>query len=337
MQITGLLLIILGGVMEGLFSLPVRTTPKWAWENIWGAGSLAALLLVPGPLLLLTVPHFSSVYAAAPHSAILWAILFGAGWGFGGIFFGLGMAALGLSLGTSLIMGLVAIGGSVIPLLLQHRDQLFSSVGAGLLGGIGLMVVGLLVCARAGSLKSAKENSQTRAETSFGLGLLYCIAAGLLSALVNFALIFGAPIAKPAMAQGLDASAANNAVWALVFTANYLVNFGYCVYLGAKKGTLHKFFMASTSAYWLLAVIMGVLWAGGIVIYGRGASMGGTLGPVVGFPIMLIVSILTGNLTGAILGEWKGAPATAKSTMIFGIVIMLFAVVALGYANSFVR
>jgi len=86
MQTTGMPFIILGGLMEGLFSLPIKITPKWSWENIWGAGSLLALVLIPGPLLFFTVPHFQSVYAAAPPSAILWAVFFGAGWGLGGIF-----------------------------------------------------------------------------------------------------------------------------------------------------------------------------------------------------------------------------------------------------------
>jgi L-rhamnose-H+ transport protein len=52
----GILLVIAGGALEGLFSLPVTRTPKWRWENSWGLGSLIALVLVPWPVALLTVP-----------------------------------------------------------------------------------------------------------------------------------------------------------------------------------------------------------------------------------------------------------------------------------------
>jgi len=135
MHLTGLLLIVLGGVMEGLFALPLKFTPKWSWENIWAAGSLAALILVPWPLALLTVPHLIGVYFSAPFSAVLLAVVFGAGWGYGGVFFGLGVSLLGLSLGTSLIMGLIAIGGSVVPMLLQHRNQLSSKQAPPYLSG----------------------------------------------------------------------------------------------------------------------------------------------------------------------------------------------------------
>src|SRR5579863_10382420 len=104
----GLFFIVLGGAMEGSFSLPLKYTPKWEWENTWGACSLLALLLVPWPLALLTVPNLWEVFRAASSSALVDALVFGAGWGIGGIFFGLGLDALGMSLGLSLMMGLVA-------------------------------------------------------------------------------------------------------------------------------------------------------------------------------------------------------------------------------------
>ena len=94
MHLTGLVLIVLGGVMEGLFALPMRFAPRWSWENFWGAGSLMALLLVPWPLALLTVPHLGSIYASADSTSLLLAVLFGAGWGCGGIFFVIGVCQL---------------------------------------------------------------------------------------------------------------------------------------------------------------------------------------------------------------------------------------------------
>jgi L-rhamnose-H+ transport protein len=339
MHIAGALLIILGGMMEGLFALPVKLTPRWSWENIWGAGSLAALLFVPVPLLWLSIPHFWNVYAATPGWTIACTVIFGAGWGFGGIFFGLGVSALGLSLGTSSIMGLIAIGGSVVPLLLQHHDQLLSRSSIALFIGICVMVIGLVVCARAGSLKAENQGppGTNAVTTSFARGAFYCLAAGLLSALVNFALIFGAPLAQAATARGSVPAAANNAIWAIVFVTNYLINVAYCVYLGRKRGTLSRFMLPSTWYYWFLAVAMGLLWAGGIVIYGLGASMEGAYGPVFAFPVMLIVSILTGNLTGVLLGEWRGVTSQATQTMKLGVVIMVGAIVVLGWANLWTR
>lgn len=334
MHMTALLLIIIGGVMEGLFVLPTKFTPNWSWENMWGAGSLCALVLVPWPLAVLTIPHLGTVYSSVPVSALLLVLIFGAGWGCGGIFFGLGVSSLGLSLGTSLIMGLIAIGGSVVPMFLQYRDQLSGKRGMELLIGISAMVLGLFLCARAGNLRAGNPRFSTQKRIgSFSSGLFYCIAAGLLSALVNFALVFGAPIVDQAMKQGTDMATANNALWALVFSASYSVSLGYSLWKSARASTLRKFSVGSSFSYWGLAGIMGAVWAGGIVVYGLGASLDGPFGAVFGFPIMLIISILSSNTAGALCGEWHGQTSSAKATMACGVGVMFLAILALGYSN----
>jgi L-rhamnose-H+ transport protein len=337
MRLSGLILIIFGGIMEGLFSLPARIAPKWAWENIWGAGSLAALVLVPWPLALLTIPHLGAVYASVPLSSIFMVVLFGAGWGFGGIFFGLGVDALGISLGTSLIMGLIAIGGSVIPMMLEH-GSVPAGGGKSLLPGIAVMIAGLCLCAKAGSLKAREEwFARTTRSRPFGRGLFYCVAAGVFSGLVNFALVFGSPVAKPAIKEGINPATANNAIWALAFTANYIVNIVFCIRKGFKNGTMHQLLSQDTIHYWALAAGMGLLWAGGIVVYGRGASIEGSLGPILGFPIMLIMSILAGNVAGAILGEWRGTDSRSKLMMSFGVSALALAIMILGFTSYATR
>jgi len=125
----GLVLIVLAGIMEGGYSILLKYTPKWQWENTWGAGSLMALLLVPWPLAIVTVPGLFEVYKHSSLPAVISALLFGAGWGIGGVFFGLGIAAVGMSLGLSLILGIVAIGGSILPLLLKYPEQLLRPPG----------------------------------------------------------------------------------------------------------------------------------------------------------------------------------------------------------------
>lgn len=334
----GLLLIILGGIMEGTFSLPLKYTPKWSWENIWGAGSFIALLLVPWPLALLTIPGLAGVYSQSSAGAMFLALAFGAGWGLGGIFFGLGVAAVGFSLGLSLIMGLIAAGGSLIPLLMQHPEQLTTAPGLVLIGGIALMVVGLLVIAKAGSIKAAAQPAPQiapkRPRVSFRLGLFYCVAAGLLSALVNFGFIFGAPITQVALRHGAQPAAAPNAVWALVFTSNYVVNVVYCLYLLRRNRTFVAFSAPATGRYWIWALFMGLVWAGGIVVYGMGATRVGEFGAFWGFPTMLISSVLAGNVAGVLTGEWTGSPSRSKALMMGGVAVLVVAVIILTYSNQ---
>ncbi|MFN8006362.1 MAG: L-rhamnose/proton symporter RhaT [Terriglobia bacterium] len=339
--LNGILLILLGGIMEGAFALPLKLTPKWKWENIWGAGSLMALLLIPWPVALLTIPNLAEVYKNSSLHSILMAVLFGAGWGMGGVFFGLGISMVGLSLGLSLIFGLIAINGSLIPLLMEHPEQLTKPSGFVVLGGIAVMIAGLIVCALAGKKKELDQSSealqkaeQAPSKATFSKGLLFCVAAGVLSALVNFGLIFGTQVTNQAIQQGASPANASNAVWALVFTANFLVNVGYCIFLLRRNGTGALFRESGTAWYWGAAAIMGIVWAGGIIVYGAGAFLLGHLGAYIGFPMMLIASILTGNVLGFLNGEWKETSRTSLRLMAGGVGLLIAAILLLGYANT---
>ena len=76
-----ILLVVLGGILLGLFSLPVTRTPQWKFEQVWFVGSLFALVLIPWPLVFLTVPDVGALYASVPQGVLVAVILSGAAWG----------------------------------------------------------------------------------------------------------------------------------------------------------------------------------------------------------------------------------------------------------------
>jgi L-rhamnose-H+ transport protein len=200
------------------------------------------------------------------------------------------------------------------------------------------MIIGLVTCARAGRLKNTPANGFASTDGApkipFKTGLLYCILAGILSSLVNFGLIFGTEIAGLAVSKGASPSEANNAVWALVFTANFLVNIIYCLSLLKRNRTFSNFSWKGTGRYWAWVLFMGLLWPGGIVIYGMGATRIGQLGAYLGFPIMLIVCILTGNVLGLLSGEWKGVARRPRRIMTVGVAILVLAILILGLSGK---
>ena len=67
---------------------------------------------------------------------------------------------------------------------------------------------------------------------------------------------------------------------------------------------------------------------GGIVVYGIGATRIGEFGAYLGFPVMLISSILAGNVAGAITGEWSSASSQAKRIMGAGVAVLAIAITA---------
>lgn len=336
----GILLVLAGGGMEGTYALAMKFTPRWKWEHIWGAGSLAALLLVPWPIAFLTIPHLSEVFESVPASDLIWPAVFGLGWGIGSIFFGLGVNAVGIGVGISVILGLVAVVGSLLPLLIYHPDKLQQTSGHALMAALGVMILGIILSGLAGSWREKELVARRDAKTEtivdmprFGFGLIFCILSGVLSPLVNFALLQGAHLQKAAMSYGASPANSINAVWALVFTSCYVLNVAFCLVLMVKNKNFGSFVMAPAWRYWLLAAIMGTLWAGGVSVYGVGVAYLGAFGAYAGWCLLLIASIVAGNMGGIAVGEWKGCGPKPFLTMIGGMLVLAFAAILLGYTN----
>lgn len=333
----GLAMVALGGALEGLFSIPVTKTPRWTFEQVWGAGSLIALLLVPWPLVLATVPNVADVYAKVPSSVLLTVFLCGVGWGLGGIFWGRAISALGMALGVSLLMGLINVFGSVAPLAIFEPAKLATRGGLTLVLAVAIMIAGVVVIALAGKRREQEQSAGQAVaggpNAPFIIGLTFCVLSGVLSALVNFGFIFGRPLAAATAGAGAPDFATSFPVWALVFTGNYLVNAAYALTMMIKRSTLKTIVANGSPWYWAAALFMGLAWPGGIIIYGMGASAMGAYGAYAGFPMMILSSILAGNLAGAVGGEWQSTKRASRLTMAAGVLIMFVAFGLLGYAN----
>jgi len=332
-------LVILGGVLAALFIVPTTTTPRWKWENIWGLGSLVALLAVPWPLAWATVPHLGEVYRAAGFWPIALAFLFGVGWGLGGIFWGQAIVMLGLGLGTSIMVGLVNVFGSPVPLAIKEPAKLLSPGGLLLLAAMAVLICGVAICAWAGKRRDGERLAATsnaaggRGHASFGVALLFCLLAGALSAMNNFGPIFGQRIMESASAAGASELGKMNAMWAPLFTANYLINGGYALYLMVRRGTLRLIVTQGSYGYFLQALFMGIAWPMCLVVYGMGVNRLGTYGAYTAYPMFLGAMILTGNLVGVLRGEWRGSSTLTRTAMATGILVLATAFVVLGQAN----
>ncbi|MBI4327771.1 MAG: hypothetical protein HY674_21265, partial [Chloroflexi bacterium] len=168
--------------------------------------------------------------------------------------------------------------------------------------------------------------------TPFSIGLLFCVLSGVLSALVNFGFIAGADIGVAANEAGAPLWAKGFAIWALVFTGNYLVNFLYAAWLMARNRSFGRI-AHGDARHWFWVGFMGIAWPAGIAVYGIAAYLLGDFGAYVGFPMMLVCSILFGNLAGALTGEWRGTSARARTTMTLGVIILIAALGVMGVSN----
>lgn len=337
--LVGILLILVGGAMQGSFTLPMKFTRTWQWENIWLVYTMVGLLLLPWLAAAWTIPPLLEVYRQADIRTLALALAFGAGWGAGSVLFGLGVDRVGMALGFAIILGLTASVGSLVPMLVLHPEQLTTVKGQVLILGLIVVVVGLSCCARAGYVKQAvmtpDPSSSSRNQVKhFGPGLLICVLSGILSPMLNFSLAFGEPIAARAIQLGTAPASAPNAIWAPALSAGFVINAAYCVWRLSKNMSWRRFSGRGAWSHWLLGISMGALWMGGISIYGMGTILVGTLGTILGWPVFMAAIIIMANMWGVMTGEWRGAGRQAQRLMATGVVVLIVAVFIIGYGSA---
>lgn len=329
--LAGTLLAILGGVIHGSFALPMKGMQKhWAWENIWLVYSVVGLICLPLLLAFATVPSLLDVYSGTSVSLLLQVAVYGAGWGIGSTLFGLGISRIGMALGFAIILGMTSVLGSLIPMIILHPAELNTHNGHVLLGGLAVVVVGIVICARAGALRDRDHEaaSPTGKQGAFAAGFLICIFSGILSPMLNIGFSFGEPIQKAAAAHGAVLGMDANSIWVPGLAGGFLINAGYAMYLLSKNKTWGLFTAEGTTAWhWLGSALMGALWFGGMSIYGIGTAIMGPLGKVVGWPVFMSVVIVTANVNGLLSGEWKGAKTSSLALAWAGIALLVIAII----------
>ena len=117
-------------------------------------------------------------------------------WGAGCITYGVSIHMLGLSMGLTLIMGIVLSLGALLPLAKLHREKLGTTSGVVILSGIALAILGVVMGGYAGMLKSRTHQCNEQGEAKgprarvIVLGILVAIASGITSACLNLAFAF---------------------------------------------------------------------------------------------------------------------------------------------------
>jgi L-rhamnose-H+ transport protein len=342
-DLSGLGLVVISGIMLGCAVVPMKYATKWKWENVWLLNTTFALVLIPTLVVLRSVPQAWETYRTAKSSALWAAVLLGFGWGIGSTLSGIGYTLLGVGLGASIILGLASSLGSLIPLVILFPGRLFTSSSLTLYVGVAVMLVGVILTARAGKLRQAAQEKQASgakpdlrsfAKGDIGIGLLICIGSGLLSSMFNLALAFGDNIRATAERLGASPIGAVNTLWLPVELAGFTANLVYCGFLLTRNRTWSNYLNPAALSHWLIAGLMAALWMGSISVYGLGAGRLGQMGAVLGFPTYISMSIVTANTAGLVTREWTGAPRPAYYNGLIGMLILVVSVVVIGVASQ---
>lgn len=318
----GLAYALMSGICNGLFTTPMKLIPRWKWENIWLVFIVSSCVVAPFLLVKTTVPDFPRVFAASPPSAVTSAVLFGFAWGFGAIFFGQSVSRLGVSLANTLVIGLSSALGSLVPLALSGRFN-FARQQILLYLGVVAFLCGVWICGAAGRRRDLRSDAGGHASWT---GYLLAVGAGIMSAVFNIGYSLALPVAEMGRQLGYSTFQSTNCIWLLMLGAGSLPNIAYCLILVRKHRSGPLFFSNQPYRAWALSVLMGVLWAASIFLYGAATPMLGDIGPSIGWPLSLAMGLLTANLMGFLLREWQSVERSIIRTMALGILMLLVAV-----------
>lgn len=357
--ILGVIFHFIGGFASGSFYMPYKKVKGWHWESFWIVGGIFSWLIVPPLAAYLTIPGFADIIKGASGTTIGLAYLFGVLWGIGGLTYGLGVRYLGVSLGSSIILGLCMVFGSLIPSIYydffpkEGKDTFSMLVGShwGLtvLSGLAVCIIGIIICGKAGMMKEkqlAKEATDphgmdTKTEYKFALGMFVSIVSGVLSACFNFGLEAGKPMAELANELWKAANPnqgnflyQNNVTYVVVLWGGLTTNFIWCMILNARNKTFGDYTNKKTPllANYIFSAIAGTTWFLQFFFYGMGESKLGN-GPSSWILHMAFI-ILVANMWGLVLKEWKGVNKKTITTIVLGIITIIISVLLVGYGNS---
>ncbi len=321
---------------------------NWAWESYWIIGGLFSWLIVPPLAAYLTVPGFAEIIRETDASTIGWTYFWGLMWGIGGLTYGLGIRYLGMSLGNSVLLGLTAAFGSLLPSVYYNFapqegkvtfSQMLADTGGQLvLLGVLVCLVGIGICGYAGNLKekgvSKSQQQQSIQEFNLNKGLTFAIISGVLSACFNYGIEAGEPMADVAVAKGFNPLFQNNVTYVVLLWGGLTTNFVWCMFLNARNKTFGDYTNSKSplSSNYLFAALAGTTWYLQFFFYGMGESKLGN--GASSWILHMAFIILVSNLWGLFLHEWKGVPRKVFRIFIMGLLTIILSVVLVGMGNA---
>lgn len=354
--ILGVIFHFIGGFASGSFYIPYKKVKGWAWESFWIVGGLFSWLIVPPLAAWLTIPGFGEIIMQTNGQVLLLTYFFGLLWGIGGLTYGLGVRYLGVSLGSTIILGLCAIFGSLVPSVYYNffpqagKDTITilatTHWGQMVLAGITICVLGIVICGKAGTLKekelaAGKADVEDNKDYRFGLGILVAIISGVLSACFNFGIEAGHNMADSANAIWKAAHPGpgsflfkNNVIYIVILWGGLTTNFIWCMILNARNKTFGDYTNKKEPliSNYLFCALAGTTWFLQFFFYGMGESKMGN--GASSWILHMAFIILIANVWGLFLKEWKGVSKKAVLTLVAGIITIIFSVMLVGYGNS---
>lgn len=334
--LTALIYTIVAGIINGSFALPTKNLKQWQFENLWLNFSIWCFLILPWVIIFTTAPNALLFYQHIPAASLLILILGGSFFGLGQICFSECLPRIGMGLGFVINIGLSTGLGFLLPLIVLHGDKVFSPFGAVTLVGILFILGGLLLSYKAGKVRNhhAQKKSGLPHNSQYHLGILFAVIAGLGSAGQNFTFAATSDLQGLALAFGLNHLAAAMIIWPVFLFFTFLPYACYMLYLHNKNKSFKNYQGAKTPINLFFAFLMGFFWYFSLVLYSQASLLIGALGPIVAWPMFMVLIILTSNFWGWRYQEWADCPPAGIRKILTAVSLLVIAVVILAYSAT---
>ncbi|WP_158796217.1 L-rhamnose/proton symporter RhaT [Pedobacter sp. L105] len=353
--IFGVIFHFIGGFASGSFYIPFKKVKGWAWESYWIVGGIFSWLIVPPLAAYLTIPHFGEIIKHTNGGILGLTYFFGVLWGIGGLTYGLGVRYLGVSLGSSIILGLSSVFGALLPSIYYNfypkagKDSFTEIVtspwGQWVLAGLVVCIIGIILCGKAGMMKekdlAAQKETKESAEFKIGLGLVVAIISGILSACFAFGIDAGKDMAHEANnlwktlhpGQG-EFLFQNNVTYVIILWGGLTTNLFWCMVLNTRNKTFGDYTNKKTPllSNYIFSALAGTTWFLQFFFYGMGESRLGN--GASSWILHMAFIILVANVWGLVLKEWSAVSKKTFRTVLAGILFIVISIIVVGYGNS---
>jgi L-rhamnose-H+ transport protein len=334
----GTLLHTFGAACAALCYAPQRYVHRWSWQTYWLVQAAGCWLVLPWIFAFLTVPEYGAVLAEAPRAAMVNSYFLGMLYGIGGIAFGVAIRYIGFSLTYAIAIGVSCVLGTLLPPLMAGRLAETVTTTAGSIVVLGVLLGGgAIVITGIGGLRKEHELAGQGKPSSFNarVGLPVCLLAGVLSAVFNFALQAGQPIADVAARHGAG-HFEGNAIYPFSNSGAFTTTLVYVIWLATRGRTWGEFFAtpdrAGLGRNYALSALTGLLWYMQFFFYGLGHVRMGEF-KFSSWAIHMIILIFLSCGFGVLIGEWKGSRMGTKTLISTAIALLLGAIGLITYGN----
>ena len=342
----GLLLHGIGAFSSSSCYTPQKQTKLWAWEVYWITTASFAWLILPIAGAFLTIPNYLDVLASVPSDVMLRSLGYGVVYGIGGLTFGLGIRYIGFSLNYAIAIGISAGLGTLAPLIWDPNrgltweivDKFSTPPGQVILAGVVISLVGIVICGIAGVFRE-RVGGDAPSKFSFRIGVPLAMVAGTLSAVFNFALLAGEPLADAAANAHASNLLKMNAIYPFSNGGAFITNFTWCVILIIRNGTGRQFFrlpnrgFGTLSFYYLMGLLSGAFWYFQFFFYGMGHFHMGKQYGFTSWALHMAMLILFSNVYGWLFKEWEGVGTRPRRVLHLGMAVIVVATLIIAYGN----